>query len=97
MLKDCSNILGLTYASYFAETISNYSNINFTLIKSRKPTDVGNSSICPSSSGSEMAPFCLKQERTERLLLVPQQGLSRSCLSTSLLVHNETIATFAYK
>lgn len=96
-LKYCSNILGLTYASYFAETISNYPNINLTHIKRRKPIDVGGSSICPSPSCSEMAPFCLKQQRTEKILLVPHPGLSRNCLSISLLVNNETIATLAYK
>lgn len=69
MLKGSSNILGLTFASYFAETIYNYSNINLTLIKRRKRIDIGNSSTCPSPSCSEMAPFCLKQQRTAKITI----------------------------
>lgn len=69
ILKVCLNIVQLTYDSYFAETISNYSNINLTLIKRRNPIDIRNSSTCPSSSCSEMATFCLKQQRTEKITI----------------------------
>lgn len=42
------------------------------------------------------APFCLKQQRIEKIITGTRARLEQK-LSTSLLVLNETIAPFAYK